>query len=79
MKKLETLSLWDVAYSVNMAIACLISYWIITYVLSGTVGPPGRAPLVMADSRLTARAPIGRVPSSGRWRTIGGPMRGETH
>ena len=37
MKKLETLSLWDVAYSVNMAIACLISYWIITYVLSGTV------------------------------------------
>ncbi len=38
MKKLETLSLWDIAYSVNMGIACLISYWLITYILSGTVG-----------------------------------------
>jgi uncharacterized membrane protein YgaE (UPF0421/DUF939 family) len=38
MKKLEPLSAWDVAYSVNMAIACLISYWIMTNALSGLVG-----------------------------------------
>ena len=34
MKRLEPLSAWDVAYSVNMAIACLISYWIMTNVPS---------------------------------------------
>jgi uncharacterized membrane protein YccC len=28
------LSAWDVVYSLNMAIACLITYWIITYLLS---------------------------------------------
>jgi uncharacterized membrane protein YccC len=38
MKRLEPLSAWDVAYSVNMAIACLISYWITTTALSGLVG-----------------------------------------
>ena len=38
MTKPEPLSAWDVAYSVNMAIACLISYWIITTALSGLVG-----------------------------------------
>jgi uncharacterized membrane protein YgaE (UPF0421/DUF939 family) len=38
MKRLEPLSAWDVAYSVNMAIACLISYWIMTNALSGLVG-----------------------------------------
>jgi uncharacterized membrane protein YgaE (UPF0421/DUF939 family) len=38
MKRLEPLSAWDVAYSVNMAIACLISYWIMTKALSGLVG-----------------------------------------
>jgi uncharacterized membrane protein YgaE (UPF0421/DUF939 family) len=38
MKRLEPLSAWDVAYSVNMAIACLISYWIMTQALSGLVG-----------------------------------------
>ena len=38
MKRLEPLSAWDVAYSVNMAIACLISFWIMTKALSGLVG-----------------------------------------
>jgi uncharacterized membrane protein YgaE (UPF0421/DUF939 family) len=38
MKRLEPLSAWDVVYSVNMAIACFISYWIMTKVLSGLVG-----------------------------------------
>jgi uncharacterized membrane protein YccC len=28
------LSLWDVAYALNMAIACLIAYWIMTHTLS---------------------------------------------
>jgi hypothetical protein len=28
---------WDVVYSPNMAIACLITHWIITYLLSGFV------------------------------------------
>jgi hypothetical protein len=38
MKRLEPLSAWDVAYSANMAIASLTSYWITTYALSGLVG-----------------------------------------
>jgi uncharacterized membrane protein YgaE (UPF0421/DUF939 family) len=38
MTRLEPLAAWDVAYSVNMAIACLISYWITTTALSGLVG-----------------------------------------
>jgi len=29
-----TLSLWDVVYALNMAIACLITYWIMTHILS---------------------------------------------
>jgi len=33
----DTLTAWDVVYSLNMAIACLITYWIITYMLSGFV------------------------------------------
>jgi uncharacterized membrane protein YccC len=28
------LSAWDVLYSLNVAVACLITYWIITYLLS---------------------------------------------
>src|SRR6266851_9739397 len=28
------LSLWDVVYALNMAIACLITYWIMTHTLS---------------------------------------------
>ena len=32
------LSLWDVVYALNMAMACLISYWIMTHALSGLVG-----------------------------------------
>lgn len=38
MTRLERLSGWDVAYSLNIAIACLISYWIMTTALSGLVG-----------------------------------------
>jgi uncharacterized membrane protein YccC len=33
VKKLR-LSSWDVVYALNMAIACLITYWIITHILS---------------------------------------------
>src|SRR6516162_1901283 len=35
--KHDKLTAWDVAYSLNMAVACLITYWIITYLLSGFV------------------------------------------
>jgi uncharacterized membrane protein YgaE (UPF0421/DUF939 family) len=38
MTTLERLSAWDVAYSINMGIACLISYWIMTTALSAFVG-----------------------------------------
>jgi uncharacterized membrane protein YgaE (UPF0421/DUF939 family) len=34
------LSSWDVVYALNMAIACLISYWIMTYILSRFVDRP---------------------------------------
>jgi uncharacterized membrane protein YccC len=34
------LSSWDVAYALNMAIACLITYWIMTYALSRFVDVP---------------------------------------
>lgn len=34
------LSAWDVVYSLNMAIACLISYWIMTHILSRLVDRP---------------------------------------
>jgi uncharacterized membrane protein YgaE (UPF0421/DUF939 family) len=37
MKRLLALSAWDIAYSVSMAIACLISYQIMTHALSGVV------------------------------------------
>jgi hypothetical protein len=30
----DKLSAWDVVYSLNMGTACLITYWIITYLLS---------------------------------------------
>jgi len=33
----DKLTAWDVVYSLNMGIACLITYWIITYLLSGFV------------------------------------------
>jgi hypothetical protein len=33
----DKLTAWDVVYSLNMAVACLITYWIITYLLSGFV------------------------------------------
>jgi uncharacterized membrane protein YccC len=35
--KHDKLTAWDVVYSLNMAIACLITYWVITYLLSGFV------------------------------------------
>jgi uncharacterized membrane protein YccC len=31
--KSQTLSSWDVVYALNMAIACLITYWIMTHIL----------------------------------------------
>jgi len=34
------LSSWDVVHALNMAIACLISYWIMTYILSRLVDRP---------------------------------------
>ncbi len=34
------LSSWDVAYALNMAIACLFTYWIMTYALSRFVDVP---------------------------------------
>jgi uncharacterized membrane protein YccC len=34
------LSSWDVVYALNMAIACLITYWIITHILSRFVDGP---------------------------------------
>jgi uncharacterized membrane protein YccC len=34
------LSSWDVVYALNMAIACLISYWIMTNILSRLVDRP---------------------------------------
>jgi uncharacterized membrane protein YgaE (UPF0421/DUF939 family) len=34
------LSAWDVAYALNMAVACLITYWIMTHVLSRFVDGP---------------------------------------
>ena len=34
------LSLWDVVYALNMAIACLITYWIMTHTLSRFVDEP---------------------------------------
>jgi uncharacterized membrane protein YgaE (UPF0421/DUF939 family) len=42
MPKLKNpgLSSWDVAYALNMAIACLITYWIMTHILSRFVDRP---------------------------------------
>jgi uncharacterized membrane protein YgaE (UPF0421/DUF939 family) len=40
MKKDEKLSSWDIVYAVDMAIACLITYWVMAYVLSGFVDKP---------------------------------------
>ena len=34
----SNLSSWDVAYALNMAIACAISYWLITHALASTIG-----------------------------------------
>src|SRR5712675_219611 len=34
------LSSWDVAYALNMALACLITYWIMTHILSRFVDKP---------------------------------------
>src|SRR5882724_5405442 len=38
--KAAKLSLWDVVYALNMAITCLIAYWIITHILSRFVEGP---------------------------------------
>src|SRR6476661_83648 len=34
------LTAWDVVCALNMAIACLVSYWIITHILSRSVDRP---------------------------------------
>src|SRR6266481_6680935 len=39
-EKNPKLSWWDVAYALNMAIACLITYWIMTQILSRFVDEP---------------------------------------
>src|SRR5712675_3797400 len=39
-EKNPKLSWWDVAYALNMAIACLITYWIMTHILSRFVDKP---------------------------------------
>jgi hypothetical protein len=33
----DKVTAWDVSYSLNLAIACLITHWIIAYLLSGFV------------------------------------------
>jgi uncharacterized membrane protein YccC len=38
--KFSKLSVWDVAYAVDMAIACLITYWIMVFLLPQSVGWP---------------------------------------
>jgi uncharacterized membrane protein YgaE (UPF0421/DUF939 family) len=43
MKRPKALSAWDIAYSVNMAIACMITYQIITHALSGIVANDDKA------------------------------------
>src|SRR6266436_7690261 len=39
-EKNPKLSWWDVAYALNMAIACLITYWTMTHILSRFVDEP---------------------------------------
>ncbi len=39
-EKSPKLSWWDVAYALNMAIACLITYWIMTHIPSRFVDEP---------------------------------------
>jgi uncharacterized membrane protein YgaE (UPF0421/DUF939 family) len=36
----EKFSAWDVAYALNMGVACLIAYWVMTHVLSRLVDKP---------------------------------------
>jgi len=38
--KNDKVTAWDLVYSLNVAVACLITYWIITYLLSGFVDQP---------------------------------------
>ena len=40
IRRQEKLSTWDFFYALDMAIACLISYWIMTYVLAPFVATP---------------------------------------
>ena len=37
---LSKLSAWDVAYAIDMAIACLITYWVMIFLLPRLVGWP---------------------------------------
>jgi uncharacterized membrane protein YccC len=38
--KFTKLSMWDVVYAVDMAIACLVTYWVMVFLLSHLVGLP---------------------------------------
>jgi uncharacterized membrane protein YgaE (UPF0421/DUF939 family) len=38
--KFSKLSVWDVAYAVDMAVACLLTYWIMAFLLPHWVGWP---------------------------------------
>jgi uncharacterized membrane protein YccC len=38
--KFSKLSMWDVVYAVDMAIACLITYWVMVFLLPHLVGWP---------------------------------------
>src|SRR5262249_48341838 len=36
----QKVSIWDIAYAVDMAIACLITYWVVAFLLPNLAGRP---------------------------------------
>ena len=38
--KYQKISTWDVAYAADMAIACLITYWVVAFLLPNLAGRP---------------------------------------
>jgi uncharacterized membrane protein YccC len=38
--KYQKVSMWDIAYAVDMAIACLITYWVVAFFLPNLTGKP---------------------------------------
>jgi hypothetical protein len=55
MRGQEKLSTWDFFYALDMAIACLISYSIITYVLAPVVVTPDALRDGLINQRLTRK------------------------